>query len=463
MTTWERARPERMPQHFAREAMLVGLRPPDRFRFTHIEIGCGRGATLRVLAAACPKATVVGVEGDGRQDGWGLENLSFLSADAALPTADSIYVSGAHRFPALETLIERAAHALRPGGVLMLESELAPGRHHMAPLREAAATLRAYGADPLATLSILLKSDEAFARLPAVEATMQAWERVSADEAAAALDMPPPLPGVGTLILAAERAGLRVCGPLFAPTPAGEAFSATFAPGVPDLAAREGIASLAKGEPFRTLVCAKPDPDAKEGGGLLVTGADIVGFDRPARWADEVSDPGEALSDQFDLADRAIAVEPVLQAVMDGRAPKTDLEVVTHRVGEALRRRTGVTWGGPPHDPEPQPQLSHPIAGRLLADPAAARYGVVLPASALAGGVSLPPGMAALTAAYVDGAEDLVAAARKWLERAADAPPFARPPAVPVAQDPSYDVGTFEDRWLPFLAMAGVLAPAATP
>lgn len=141
------------------DALLVhaGVRPPRRARtpFTLVDLGCGDGAGLALLAAAHPEAQFIGVDAlpghieKGRSliSEWGLSNITlhhatFDTATALLlpECADYVacqgvlaWVSAANR----AALLDLAARILRPGGALTIGYNCFPGWTQMTAFQHA--------------------------------------------------------------------------------------------------------------------------------------------------------------------------------------------------------------------------------------------------------------------------------------------------------------------------------------
>lgn len=157
---------ELAPSRLALTALLAGHTPPDlQGRFRYLDLGCGQGLNLCLLAAAHPQAEFVGVDflpehiahGRGLAAAAALSNVSFVEGDfhalaasagnAASPLGPEPFdLAVAHGIltwiaPELQTaLLQLAAASLRPGGLLFLSANTLPGWQDRIPLQHLAAT-----------------------------------------------------------------------------------------------------------------------------------------------------------------------------------------------------------------------------------------------------------------------------------------------------------------------------------
>lgn len=136
-------------------AALGGRAPPVARgeRFTYLDLGCGDGFTIVLLAAIYPEGRFVGVDLDRRHvergralaAAGGLENVVLIEGDFAdwrrldLPRAHYValhgvwaWISGAVR----EALVDLVADRLEPGGFAYLGYNALPGWAGAAPLRQ---------------------------------------------------------------------------------------------------------------------------------------------------------------------------------------------------------------------------------------------------------------------------------------------------------------------------------------
>jgi SAM-dependent methyltransferase len=144
--------PEQAPAAIRLAAALNGFAPPPASGFDALEVGCGAGKTLAILAAANPDARFVGIDfmpehieaarafaASGR-----LENARFVEADLAdvapamLGAFDYVTAHGVYTWvaPALRArLVDLASACLKPGGLLYVSYNALPGWAAVQPLR----------------------------------------------------------------------------------------------------------------------------------------------------------------------------------------------------------------------------------------------------------------------------------------------------------------------------------------
>jgi ubiquinone/menaquinone biosynthesis C-methylase UbiE len=93
------------------------------------DVGCGQGHAVNVMAQAFPSSTFVGIDfseralGIGRAEAakWGLDNVSFVAADAAQLTGDETYdfittFDAVHDQAHPRAMVEGIHRSLKPGG-----------------------------------------------------------------------------------------------------------------------------------------------------------------------------------------------------------------------------------------------------------------------------------------------------------------------------------------------------------
>jgi SAM-dependent methyltransferase len=139
-------------------ALSAGFAAPERQDgFAFCDVGCGRGATVAILAATHPNGRFYGIDlmqthieqAAGLAAEAGINNATFLAADItasdlALPQFDYIVAHGVYTWvdprvrAALLRLIDRR---LKPGGLVYLSYNALPGRAVDAPLQHLLKTL----------------------------------------------------------------------------------------------------------------------------------------------------------------------------------------------------------------------------------------------------------------------------------------------------------------------------------
>ena len=158
MTTWSRGyvadapyvvsyNHRQTPAHLALVLAMNGVDWCPRPGMTVVDIGCGRGLTTAVLAAANPTWTVIGLdynpghvaEATAFAEEAGLDNLRFLEADLAamsdaelaeLPPADVMMLHGVWTWvadPVRAGIVRLLAARLKPGGVFYTGYNALPG------------------------------------------------------------------------------------------------------------------------------------------------------------------------------------------------------------------------------------------------------------------------------------------------------------------------------------------------
>ena len=140
------------PAHFALVAAMAGHAWRPRARMTLLDIGCGRGPVVQVLAAANPEWSVFGLDIDPAAIAEarelaaraGLTNAFFLEADlatldvAALPHCDVVMAHGVWSWvgdAARAGLLAVFAQRLKPGGLAYLGTNARPGMDAEQPLQ----------------------------------------------------------------------------------------------------------------------------------------------------------------------------------------------------------------------------------------------------------------------------------------------------------------------------------------
>ncbi len=129
-------------------ARVAGWRPPESgARRRYLDLGCGQGMGLCLLAAACPELDFVGIDfhpehiahADGLAAAAALTNVHFAQADflelaqdwpAALGTFDQVVMHGISSWVSPEVraaVIRCLAHATRPGSLVYNSYNSQPG------------------------------------------------------------------------------------------------------------------------------------------------------------------------------------------------------------------------------------------------------------------------------------------------------------------------------------------------
>ena len=121
--------------------------------FTVLDLGCGRGLTLTVLAAAFPNGRFVGIdlnphhiaEASARARRLGLHNLSFRQGSFSSPDVAGVEMvevaiaQGIYSWVSAEDqalLLDFLAQSIRPGGIIQMSYNLEPGFAQMRPVRD---------------------------------------------------------------------------------------------------------------------------------------------------------------------------------------------------------------------------------------------------------------------------------------------------------------------------------------
>ena len=145
-------------------AWIGGFEPPQRQGrpFRYLELGCGQGFGLCLLAAAEPDAEFVGIDfqpdhiehATGLAETAGLSNLRFVRADfldlardwpADFGTFDYVTLHGVISYlspPLLKALVDCLSHAVAPGGLVYVSYNAQPGCLSTVPLQHFSHRLR---------------------------------------------------------------------------------------------------------------------------------------------------------------------------------------------------------------------------------------------------------------------------------------------------------------------------------
>lgn len=133
-------------------AATAGYVPPNaQSQFVYLELGCGTGTTLEVLAAANPESRFIGIDFNtlhiaiARQAAIesGLENVTYIESSfenlpiAELPECDYVAIHGAYSWlpPSAETAVhEIVDRKLRKGGIFFVDYVCAPTAVPVSPL-----------------------------------------------------------------------------------------------------------------------------------------------------------------------------------------------------------------------------------------------------------------------------------------------------------------------------------------
>lgn len=135
------------PGHIAWVAAMAGIGWQPPADLTLLDIGCGRGLTVNVLAAANPGWTAIGLDynpahiAEARElaDAAGLGNAGFVEADLAtltdaeidqLPECDVVTLHGVWTWvadPVRAGIVRLLARRLKPGGVCYVGYNVLPG------------------------------------------------------------------------------------------------------------------------------------------------------------------------------------------------------------------------------------------------------------------------------------------------------------------------------------------------
>ncbi len=136
-------------------AAINGIAPPvaPDAPFTYLDLGCGDGFTIILLAAIYPQCRFIGVDfnpghiavGTALAEAGGLANIRFIAGgfeewrDFDLPECDYIAMHGVYAWiseAAREALLALIAARLAPSGLLYVSYNANPGWAAIAPLRQ---------------------------------------------------------------------------------------------------------------------------------------------------------------------------------------------------------------------------------------------------------------------------------------------------------------------------------------
>ena len=479
--------PEQFPGTIARDSALVGHRHADLDKpFTYCAFGCGRGATLLVLAASFSDAKFYGIDGDADRiahaqseaEAIGLGNVTFIhggfDAVEAIPPCNFMSAHGVLSWmpPGSDGALFAAANTLlKPDGLLHLHATLSPGWTQMDSLRRIAmrAAEGAHGdaetraREALETVRTLCTSEEPFVRTnPLACKLVERWCGKELSHVARDMLGPHALSfNIGDLMDLATTHGLEVCGPLHHNKPHGRAFCDALFPNGKAPSGREDFISHAKAELHRSLVFRKPGPDAQELGTLILTGADVVGFTEPTRWSSITGFDFSSLHEELKVLDEfPLWLGSITAHSLIDDSLRDNLEDMRELVGAALMRRRAVIYARMTEDFEGDGPVkaSHSLTTRLLETPRTYRYGTHLPSPVLGGGVSVPPAIAALLRAQIEGAKDLSGRATQLIANMdSKAPPWALEDPDRNLPDVAAIHEAFTSEWLPFLGRLSVI------
>lgn len=139
--------PVQTPSHIALVCAMAGVVWQPTPRMAVLDIGCGRGLTVNVLAAANPGWTMLGLdynpahvaEAQELADAAGSDNARFLEADLAemtdaeidrLPELDMVTIHGVWTWvadPVRAGIVRLLARRLKPGGICYIGYNVLPG------------------------------------------------------------------------------------------------------------------------------------------------------------------------------------------------------------------------------------------------------------------------------------------------------------------------------------------------
>ena len=145
-------------------AWIGGFEPPSRAGrpFRYLELGCGQGFGLCLLAAANSGAEFLGVDfqpehiehATGLAEAAGLTNVRFVRADfldlapewpADFGTFDYVTMHGIISYlspPLISAIIECLSHAVAPGGLVYVSYNAQPGCLSTVPLQHIARRIK---------------------------------------------------------------------------------------------------------------------------------------------------------------------------------------------------------------------------------------------------------------------------------------------------------------------------------
>jgi SAM-dependent methyltransferase len=170
---------ELSPSHLAFATLLAGFQAPAVDQpFTYCELGCGKGVTVNLIAAANPQGRFYAndfnpahiVHARGLAAEAGLDNLTVLEksftelGQEALPDFDYIALHGIYSWVSAENqraIVEFIRRKLKPGGVVYVSYNCLPGWAAAAPLRH---LMHEYAARQSGTLPQRIKAAIEFAQ-----------------------------------------------------------------------------------------------------------------------------------------------------------------------------------------------------------------------------------------------------------------------------------------------------------
>ena len=152
-------------------AMVQGYLPPEPEpdgTFHYLELGCGQGFGLALMAAANPRGRFVGVDFNPEHvdharrlaRAAGLDNVEFVEGDFAAMAANWPDTLGRFHYVALhgiyswipaamrQAVVDCIAHATRPGAMVYLSYNTTPGWLPMVPFQHVARRLEMHAATP---------------------------------------------------------------------------------------------------------------------------------------------------------------------------------------------------------------------------------------------------------------------------------------------------------------------------
>lgn len=148
--------PEQSPQNIALAATLRGFEPPDLSgKFTYCELGCGKGLTSLILAAANPNAEFHAIDfnpayiarGEAQARAAGITNINFyersiqdlVGPDAPqLPMADIVAMHGVWSWVSPDVqnaILEFLKRRVKPGGLVYVTYNLMTQWANLLPLQ----------------------------------------------------------------------------------------------------------------------------------------------------------------------------------------------------------------------------------------------------------------------------------------------------------------------------------------
>jgi SAM-dependent methyltransferase len=165
------------PVHLDYVAALGGLAPPagDGAPFTYLDLGCGDGFTIILLAAVYPESRFLGVDlnpghvavGTALAKAGGIDNVRLIEGGFEewrrldLPECDYIAMHGVYAWiseAAREAVLALTASRLKPAGLLYAGYNAYPGWAAIAPLRQFFLDYtRGMAGDPVANIGATLR------------------------------------------------------------------------------------------------------------------------------------------------------------------------------------------------------------------------------------------------------------------------------------------------------------------